>query len=458
MIQVTQNDVDAINKLSISTLNAPPGSMFQTYFLNEMINGATIVDVTHELVISSGFQTKFPDSDANDVFASKFIAQLVGGYAPADGVTWAANHLTDLLNGGMTRPEAIVAITNEIDTATNADMHWGLAADLFHNRVILSSFYSGNPAHATDVDGMNRAMALITPDANSIFAAENSIDIPTTTVSIIGNPVMTEGGNAIYTVSRFGDLSVTTTVDFTLTGSHGADGSDFGMPSDAVNGLALSASNAGGTIIFPAFTSIASFVVPIMSDKLAEAGEKLTVALVSNTLDTFSLLSPTQNTVSTTLLDVAKKMKLKGDATDNMLTGNNGNDIIKGLAGNDTLMGGEGKDTLSGGAGHDVFKYLSVTEGGDIITDFGRGDVLQFSQAAFGTVAGLELGALTADHLLIGDHKVSAEDHTQQFIYDSATHNLYFDADASSGLYFSVLIATFTNNASLSASSFALIA
>jgi Ca2+-binding RTX toxin-like protein len=458
MIQVTLNDVNAINKLSISTLNAPPGSMFQTYFLNEMINGASIVDVTHELIISSGFQAKFPDSDANSVFATKFIAQLVGNYTPADGGTWAINHLTELLDSGMTRPQAVVAITNDIDAATNADPHWGLAADLFHNRVVLSSFYSGNPAHATDVDGMNRAMAQITADPTSILLAESNIDIPSTTVSIIGSPVITEGGNAIYTISRSGDLSVTTTVDFTLTGTHGADSSDFGAPSDAVNGL-LSASSTGGTIVFPAFTSMASFIVPITSDKIAESGEKLTVALVSNPIDTFSLLSPTQYAVNTNLLDVAKNMKLNGNSSSNVLTGNNGNDVIKGLGGNDILTGGEGKDKLAGGSGHDVFKYLGVTEGGDTITDFNSSsDVLQFSQAAFGTVAALSVGTLTADHLLIGDHKVTAETHTQQFIYDTASHNLYFDADASSGIYFPVLVATFTNNVTLAANNLALIA
>jgi hypothetical protein len=43
--------------------------------LNEMINGKSIVDVTHELIISAGFQAAFPDSDSNEVFANKFITR-----------------------------------------------------------------------------------------------------------------------------------------------------------------------------------------------------------------------------------------------------------------------------------------------------------------------------------------------------------------------------------------------
>ncbi|MDQ0327671.1 hypothetical protein J2R99_003571, partial [Rhodopseudomonas julia] len=58
---------------------------------------------------------------------------------------------------------------------------------------------------------------------------------------------------------------------------------------------------------------------------------------------------------------------------------------IDGGAGADTLGGGAEEDTLSGGAGGDVFFGSRITLDGDIITDFGAGDLLVLDGASSGT-------------------------------------------------------------------------
>ena len=78
------------------------------------------------------------------------------------------------------------------------------------------------------------------------------------------------------------------------------------------------------------------------------------------------------------------------------LYGGSGNDIIDGGEGKDTIIGGFGADTLTGGTGSDTFKYLSLADSGDHITDFDtNGDVLEFT--------------VTAGRFVIGDGDTKVE-------------------------------------------------
>ncbi len=79
--------------------------------------------------------------------------------------------------------------------------------------------------------------------------------------------------------------------------------------------------------------------------------------------------------------DAGKDVLTGGDGNDRLIggdgedsvTGGNGNDDIQGGLGADTLFGGVGNDTLSGGAEagvEDIFRYTSLGEAADRITDF----------------------------------------------------------------------------------------
>ncbi len=69
---------------------------------------------------------------------------------------------------------------------------------------------------------------------------------------------------------------------------------------------------------------------------------------------------------------------ISGNAAANRLFGGAGNDNIFGRAGNDFIDGGTGNDRLTGGGGGDIFAF-DQQFGADIVTDFGRGDTLDFS-------------------------------------------------------------------------------
>ncbi len=71
---------------------------------------------------------------------------------------------------------------------------------------------------------------------------------------------------------------------------------------------------------------------------------------------------------------------VSGSIFDDTLTGDTGNNLLMGQNGNDILNGGEGADILAGGAGNDTFVFDNVSAaGGDIISDFEPGDVIDLS-------------------------------------------------------------------------------
>jgi Ca2+-binding RTX toxin-like protein len=71
--------------------------------------------------------------------------------------------------------------------------------------------------------------------------------------------------------------------------------------------------------------------------------------------------------------------KMYGGPGNDEIYGMEGADVIYGGDGNDIIEGGAGIDTLTGGKGRDTFKFLSLTDLGDTITDFtggAEGDVI----------------------------------------------------------------------------------
>jgi Ca2+-binding RTX toxin-like protein len=123
-----------------------------------------------------------------------------------------------------------------------------------------------------------------------------------------------------------------------------------------------------------------------------------------------------------------------GGAADDVLTAGGGNDTLAGGLGNDSLTGGLGNDSLTGGAGEDVFRFDSVLNGAtnvDAIGDFSHADdTIGLNAALFGGVAG---GTLAAEAFLAADGATAAVTAEQHVIYDTATGDLYYDADGAGG-------------------------
>jgi VCBS repeat-containing protein len=134
------------------------------------------------------------------------------------------------------------------------------------------------------------------------------------------------------------------------------------------------------------------------------------------------------------------------------IVGSDTNQTIQGGSGNDRFVGGLGNDVITGSGGADTFVLRNTFVDRDFITDFTSGtDKIEIDAGLFG--GGLSAGGLTAAQFLSGAGVTMATTADQRFIYDSATGNLYFDADGN-GAAASVLMSNLTNVGALTASDF----
>ena len=133
-----------------------------------------------------------------------------------------------------------------------------------------------------------------------------------------------------------------------------------------------------------------------------------------------------------------------------VVTGGAGIDTLVGGAGSDVLIGGAGADVLSGGAGADIFRFDSIGQGVDRISDFQVGvDHFALKATAFGvtTLSDLSFVSGVAPH---------AADSQATLLYDTSTGGLYYDATGGDGAD-KVQIATLSNKAAVSLSDFWLV-
>jgi Ca2+-binding RTX toxin-like protein len=134
--------------------------------------------------------------------------------------------------------------------------------------------------------------------------------------------------------------------------------------------------------------------------------------------------------VSLTLAANLENLTLSGTAAIDG-TGNGQANTITGNAGANSLHGGLGLDVLIGGGGADRF-YFETPAGAanwDDIQDFSHADDSIWLDRDVFTGIGAD-GELTAGAFRAGSAAVDADD---RILYDSATGNIYYDADGSGG-------------------------
>ena len=154
----------------------------------------------------------------------------------------------------------------------------------------------------------------------------------------------------------------------------------------------------GGLFTIDSSTGALSFITAPDFEAPADAGGNNTYDVTVQVSDGFG--GTDTQAIAVTVTDVAgvtingtnKPQSLTGTSEADVINGLGGNDTLIGLAGNDTLDGGAGKDTLNGGGGTDTltgglgfdkFQFTvvgdSTPSAPDIITDFGKGDVIDLS-------------------------------------------------------------------------------
>jgi serralysin len=166
----------------------------------------------------------------------------------------------------------------------------------------------------------------------------------------------------------------------------------------------------------------------------------------------------TTNLAGTTAINLTGNelgQTITGNAGNNVLNGGNGDDVLVASLGNDTLYGGLGNDSLSGGNGKDIFVFDTALNGStnsDVITDFSVPDDTIYLENAIFTALTVT-GVLAASAFKIGTVATTTAQH---ILYDSASGNLFYDADGS-GAAGAVQFATISSGLALTNNDFAVI-
>jgi Ca2+-binding RTX toxin-like protein len=146
---------------------------------------------------------------------------------------------------------------------------------------------------------------------------------------------------------------------------------------------------------------------------------------------------------------------ITGNDSANVLSGASGADVLNAGGGDDALFGGTGSDLLIGGDGADLFcfdTYLGASINVDQIFDFTVAeDKIQLDNDIFTSVGAL--GTLGASAFFTGS---AAHDATDRIIYDSASGNIYYDADGI-GAGAQVLFANVTSGLAMTSNDFMIV-
>jgi Ca2+-binding RTX toxin-like protein len=277
-------------------------------------------------------------------------------------------------------------------------------------------------------------------------------------LTLIGTAIISGTGNTLNNVIRGNNSNNSLrglVGNDTLFGNGGNDFLDGGSGIDSM---------AGGS-------GNDTYVVDNIADVVTEsagAGTDTILSSVSRTLGSnqenltligTAIISGTGNTLNNVIRGNSGRNSLNGGAGNDSLFGGSGNDTITGGSGNDLIVGGSGSDRLTSGSTSDadIFRFDSITERTDTITDFDRinnpiilgddRDIIQVRNTGFnptGGAADLVNGVVPANRLVNGSTSLGTN---AGFRYFEGNGNLYFDSNGG-GFDFNVgalLLATLAN-------------
>ena len=192
----------------------------------------------------------------------------------------------------------------------------------------------GDIVDETGGDGTDTVQTALTFSLATLGAIEN--------LTLTGTAAINGTGNALANV---------------LTGNTGANTLTGLGGNDTLNGGAGADTMMGGT-------GNDTYVVDNAGDVADETGGDGIDTVQSSITFSLSDALHAKGAIENLTLTGTAAINGTGNALANVITGNAGNNILAGLG---------GADILAGGAGADTFNFSSLTEGGDIITDFVTG-------------------------------------------------------------------------------------
>ena len=326
----------------------------------------------------------------------------------------------------------------DIEVLTAADQSATTALELVGNA--LNQEIYGN-AGANFLQGGGGSDFLIGLGGNDTYLVTGPGDTVVEGVGEGTRDVIYTVGN--YTMAAGLDVEVLSSFNQAGTGALNLTGSSLGQEIYGNNGANV-IDGGGGTDLLSGLGGNDVYFVDSNDDYVAESvggGRDVVYTNVSYTLTANQEIE----VLSTTSSAGAGALDLTGNGLANELYGN---------AGANVLNGGLGADYLMGNGGADTFAFTTALGSGNVdqIADFLSGtDRIALDDAIFSGIG--TPGSFSANAFVVGTAAADADD---RIIYDSATGQLYYDADGAGGNA-AVLFATLNGHPALAASDFMVI-
>jgi Ca2+-binding RTX toxin-like protein len=335
----------------------------------------------------------------------------------------------DTLNGGADRDTASYAGATAVTVSLAAvgaqdTLGAGLDTLISIENLIGSNFNDTLTGSASRnvLDGGAGADTMAGGDGNEVYVVDNVGD---TVVEAAG-----EGTDLVRSSVTF-DLGANVE-NLTLTGTAAINGIGNDLANTLIgNSAANSLNGRAGADTMSGGSGNDTYIVDNVGDtavETASAGIDLVRSSVTFTLgaNVENLTLTGSGAINGSGNDLANT--LVGNSSANTLNGGAGADTINGGGGNDLLIGGTGNDTLNGSTGADNFRFntaLSSSTNVDLISGFSvTDDTIQLDNDIFTAIGAI--GTLSAGAFFVG---AAAHDASDRIIYDSATGNIYYDAD-----------------------------
>ncbi len=352
------------------------------------------------------------------------IAAFNVDYATANGTAAAG---TDYLAAAGTLTFANGQVSQTVTITINGDLSFEENETFFLN--ISNASYG---ATILDQQGLaiiaNGDADRIVPDGNGTASSED----------ISGNA----NANRLFGFSG-NDRLYGMAGDDTLFGGAGNDRLDGGLGSDTMLG------GVGDDLY--RVESFGDFVSEESTMAGADDGGSDTVeSAISFTLGNFIEKLTLTGTGSNNAIGNNLVNTIKGNDAANVLSGMGGDDDLRGNGGDDVLVGGSGKDTLTGGTGADVFVLAGPdATSTDKIVDFVKNeDRVRIFASSYGLAEGQGLinGQLDSSYFaqVSGTQNQGTVFGHGQFLYNTSTRTLMWDADGAGTGAAGVALATFS--------------
>ena len=289
--------------------------------------------------------------------------------------TFANFDLNDTVVGG--------ANTDTIRITDNATV---VNADFTHVTFVETLLLAGTGAQSVTLGALSDSAGIHTVDATAGLS-NSTINISGTSAGLTvstgsGNDTITggtgSGGHDSLVGGAGNDLYIISDAAAHVTDASGTDTLQLGVDMSISGFSGLEVLDIGSHTISMTSDQALAFSDIVGTGHVSIDGVDYNLATLNLGGDVLSLAG------AGALWGFAGNDSLTGSAGADLLVGGAGNDSLVGDAGSDVLIGGAGADTLTGGLDADVFKYMAVSEFGDIILDYGNGgnDVIDVKNAA----------------------------------------------------------------------------